>query len=163
MNPPTHPHTLCVHCLFSKYFFENPLSLIIIKYQIKHKKLAHKRTSAFKNLNTDLGNGVSSSGGQGGYSTNFSGGLSGGPEAQVIAAVFKPLVTRFVNASKDLKTIENLALYGDVRQLVTYVKGAHGGPFRLVALSGILAVTPRPHKKGPPAQTTRVIRYIIIP
>lgn len=71
-------------------------------------------------------------------------------------------MTRFVNASKDLKTVENLALYGDVRQLVTYVKGAHGGPFRLVALSGILAVTPRPHKKGPPAQTTRVIRYVII-
>ncbi|XP_037944678.1 protein unc-80 homolog isoform X2 [Teleopsis dalmanni] len=98
--------------------------------------------------------------GQGGYSTNFSGGLSGGPESQVIAAVFKPLVTRFVDASKDLKTAENTPLYSDVRQLVTYVKGAHGGPFRLVALSGILAVTPRPHKKGPISQTTRVIRHI---
>lgn len=128
----------------------------------KQYQIAHKRTSAFKNLNTDLGNGVSSSGGQGGYSTNFSGGLSGGPEAQVIAAVFKPLVTRFVNASKELKSMENASLYGDVRQLITYVKGAHGGPFRLVALSGILAVTPRPHKKGPAAQTTRVIRYVLL-
>ncbi|XP_068157117.1 protein unc-80 homolog [Drosophila tropicalis] len=97
---------------------------------------------------------------QGGYSTNFSGGSSGGAEGQIVGAVFKPLVSRFVEASKDLKSPENIALYGDIRQLVTYVKGAHGGPFRLVALSGILAVTPRPHKKGPTAQTTRVIRHI---
>lgn len=67
-------------------------------------------------------------------------------------------MTRFVNAAKDLKTVENVGLYSDIRQLITYVKGAHGGPFRLVALSGILAVTPRPHKKGPAPQTTRVIR-----
>jgi len=117
-------------------------------------QIAHKRQSGFKNANTDIG-GVP---GQGGYSTNFSGGMSGGAEAQVVGAVFKPLVSRFVEASKDLKGPENIALYGDIRQLVTYVKGAHGGPFRLVALSGILAVTPRPHKKGPSAQTTRVIR-----
>lgn len=84
--------------------------------------------------------------------------MSGGGEAQVVGAVFKQLVSRFVEASKDLKSPENVALYGDIRQLVTYVKGAHGGPFRLVALSGILAVTPRPHKKGPSSQTTRVIR-----
>ncbi|XP_034126697.1 protein unc-80 homolog isoform X1 [Drosophila guanche] len=118
--------------------------------------LTHKRPSGYKNANTDLG-GVP---GQGGYSTNFSGGMSGGAESQVVGAVFKPLVSRFVEASKDLKSPENIALYGDIRQLVTYVKGAHGGPFRMVALSGILAVTPRPHKKGPTAQTTRVIRHI---
>lgn len=116
--------------------------------------IAHKRTGGFKYVNTD----TSPSGGQGGYSTNFSGGLSGGPESQVIAAVFNPLVTRFVEATKDLKSPESSTLYSDIRQLVTYVKGAHGGPFRLVALSGILAVTPRPHKKGPVTQTTRVIR-----
>ncbi|EDW38859.1 GL13705 [Drosophila persimilis] len=97
---------------------------------------------------------------QGGYSTNFSGGMNSGAESQVVGAVFKPLVSRFVEASKDLKSPENIALYGDIRQFVTYVKGAHGGPFRMVALSGILAVTPRPHKKGPTAQTTRVIRHI---
>lgn len=117
-------------------------------------QIAHKRQSGYKNANTDLG-GVP---GQGGYTTNFSGGMSGGAESQVVGTVFKPLVSRFVEASKDLKSPENIALYGDIRQLVTYVKGAHGGPFRLVALSGILAVTPRPHKKGPSAQTTRVIR-----
>lgn len=101
---------------------------------------------------------TTSGGGQGGYATNFSGGSSGGAEAQVMAAVFRTLVTRFVDAFKELKSQENMALYCDVRQLVTYVKGAHGGPFRLVALSGILAVTPRPNKKAPAVQTTRVIR-----
>ncbi|XP_037920959.1 protein unc-80 homolog [Hermetia illucens] len=121
--------------------------------------LNHKRSSSgLKNLTPDLG-GVTP-GGQGGYSTNFSGGLSGGAESQVITAVFKVLITRFVEASKELRSQENLALYCDIRQLVTYVKGAHGGPFRRVALSGILAVTPRPHKKVPCMQTTRVIRHI---
>uniref|UniRef100_A0A1B0CSU9 Uncharacterized protein n=2 Tax=Lutzomyia longipalpis TaxID=7200 RepID=A0A1B0CSU9_LUTLO len=117
----------------------------------------HKRTPAFKTMTPDIGG---LSGGQGGYATNFGGGLSGGAESQVIAAVFKALVTRFVESFKDLKSQENIALYCDVRQLVTYVKGAHGGPFRRVALSGIMAVTPRPHKKGPNYQTTRVIRHI---
>ncbi|XP_055525794.1 protein unc-80 homolog isoform X1 [Wyeomyia smithii] len=116
-----------------------------------------KRPSAIKSLTPDFG-GIS--GGQGGYATNFGSGLSGGAESQVIAAVFKTLVSRFVDALKDLKGQENVALYCDVRQLVTYVKGAHGGPFRRVALSGILAVTPRPHKQAPNMQTTRVIRHI---
>lgn len=119
--------------------------------------LDHKRPSAFKILTPDLG-GIS--GGQGGYATNFGSGLSGSAESQVIAAVFKTLVTKFVDSFKELKSQENMALYCDVRQLVTYVKGAHGGPFRRVALSGILAVTPRPHKKAPTMQTTRVIRHI---
>lgn len=101
-----------------------------------------------------------SAGGQGGYATNFGGGLSGGAESQVVAAVLKALVTRFVASFKDLKSQEHIALYCDVRQLVTYVKGAHGGPFRRVALSGILAVTPRPNKKSPTLQTTRVIRHL---
>lgn len=99
------------------------------------------------------------SGGQGGYSTNFGSGLSGSAESQVMSAVFKTLVSRFVESFKDLKGQENVALYCDIRQLVTYVKGAHGGPFRKVALSGILAVTPRPNKKAPSTTTTRVIRY----
>lgn len=115
----------------------------------------HKRSSAFKTLIPDIG-GIP--GGQGGYATNFGGGLSGGAESQVIAAVFKTLVSRFVESLKELKSQENIALYCDVRQLVTYVKGAHGGPFRLVALSGILDVTPRPNKTAPNLQTTRVIR-----
>lgn len=84
--------------------------------------------------------------------------MSGGPEAQIIATVFNPLVTRFVDAVKDFRTLEHANLYADIRQFITYVKGAHGGPFRLVALSGILAVTPRPNNKAPITQTTRVIR-----
>lgn len=79
----------------------------------------------------------------------------------MIAAIFKSLVSRFVDSQKELKSAENINLYSDVRQLVTYIKGAHGGPFRRVALSGILAVTPRPHKKAPLIQTTRVIRYVV--
>lgn len=117
----------------------------------------HKRSTASKTLNaSELG----STGGQGGYATNFGGGLSGGAESQVIAAVFKTLVTRFVGAFKELKGNENIALYCDVRQLINYVKGAHGGPFRRTALSGIMAVTPRPNKKSPNLQTTRVIRHL---
>lgn len=98
-----------------------------------------------------------SAGGQG-YSSNFGSGLTGNAESHIVAAVFKGLVTRFVDSQKELKSPENISLYSDVRQLVNYIKGAHGGPFRRVALSGILAVTPRPHKKAPLMTTTRVIR-----
>lgn len=99
------------------------------------------------------------SGGQGGYATNFGSGLSGSAESQVIAAIFRALVTRLMDSLKELKSADNIALYCDVRQLITYVKGAHGGTFRRVALSGILDVCNRPHKKAPIRQTTRVIRY----
>ncbi|XP_052902471.1 protein unc-80 homolog [Anopheles moucheti] len=98
--------------------------------------------------------------GQGGYATNFGSGLTGGTESQLIGAIFKTLATRLVQSLKELKSQDNLALYCDIRQLITYVKGAHGGPFRVVALSGILAVTPRPHKQAPNMQTTRVIRHL---
>ncbi|XP_041761318.1 protein unc-80 homolog isoform X1 [Anopheles merus] len=119
--------------------------------------LNHKRSSGIKSFNADFG-GIS--GGQGGYATNFGSGLTGGTESQLIGAIFKTLATRLVQSLKELKSQDNLSLYCDVRQLVTYVKGAHGGPFRVVALSGILAVTPRPHKQAPNMQTTRVIRHL---
>lgn len=105
----------------------------------------------------DIGGNNKTAGGQG-YATNFGSGLTGNAESQVMAAIFKSIVTRFVDAQKELKSNENMGLYCDVRQLITYIKGAHGGPFRRVVLSGILAVTPRPHKKAPHMQTTRVIR-----
>lgn len=127
--------------------------LCIIHFSLtRHRHSDHKRTTGIKPLNQSL-----SAGGQG-YSSNFGSGLTGNAESQIIAAVFKALVTRFVDAQKELKSSENMALYCDVRQLINYIKGAHGGPFRRVALSGILAVTPRPHKKGPQMTTTRVIR-----
>lgn len=113
----------------------------------------HKRPTGIKSLIPDLGK----AGGQG-YATNFGSGLTGNAESQVVATVFKALVSRFVDSFKELKNPENVSLYCDVRQLTTYIKGAHGGPFRRVVLSGIMDVTPRPHKKAPQMQTTRVIR-----
>jgi protein unc-80 len=125
----------------------------IIQSFIKKYKIDHKRPTGIKIPE----NANKTAGGQG-YATNFGSGLTGNAESQVVAAVFKGLVSRFVESQKELKSPENMSLYCDVRQLVTYIKGAHGGPFRRVALSGILAVTPRPHKKAPHIQTTRVIR-----
>lgn len=92
------------------------------------------------------------------YATNFGGGANNGTEAQVIAAVFKVLVSRCVQSFKELKCQENIALYSDVRQLITFIKNAHGGTFRRIALSGAIDVTPKPHKKAYDLQTTRVVR-----
>lgn len=111
----------------------------------------HKRHSAFKTLNPDINNMANS------YATNF-GGANNSTEAQVIAAVFKSIVSRCVQSFKELKCQEHIALYSDVRQLITYIKNAHGGTFRRVALSGSIDVTPKPHKKMYDLQTTRVIR-----
>lgn len=114
--------------------------------------LSHKRPSAFKSLNPEM-NHISN-----GYATNFGGGINSGTEAQVVGAVFKVLVTRCVESFKELKCQENIALYSDIRQLITYVKNSHGGIFRRVSLSGALDVTPRPNKKAFDLQTTHVIR-----
>lgn len=70
------------------------------------------------------------------------------------------MVTRFVLSFKELKCQENIALYSDIRQLITFVKNTYGGTFRRVALSGLLDVTPKPHKKAYDLQTTRVVRHI---
>ncbi|XP_039288610.1 protein unc-80 homolog isoform X7 [Nilaparvata lugens] len=102
---------------------------------------------------------------QGGYSTNFGGGGYGSGfgsrnvEGHLMTSIFKTLVSRLVKISKDLKTPENQGLYCDVRSLMTYVKEAHGGVFRRVALSGLLDTAMRPHRKEPAVQTTRVIRH----
>lgn len=114
----------------------------------------HKRHSAFKTLNPDINNMANN------YATNFGGGANNNTEAQVVAAVFKSLVTRCVQSFKELKGQDQIALYSDVRQLITYIKNAHGGTFRRVALSGSLDVTPKPHKKAYDLQTTRVIRHV---
>lgn len=83
-----------------------------------------------------------------------------GIEGQIMTYVFKVLVTRLVDSMKQLKTQENIGLYCDVRQLMTYVKEAHGGIFRRVALSGILDSADRPNKRcNSNVQTTRVIRF----
>jgi hypothetical protein len=49
---------------------------------------------------------------QGGYATNFGAGLGGGGsrgiEGQIIANVFKTLVTRLVKSAKELRSQENM-------------------------------------------------------
>lgn len=49
-------------------------------------------------------------------------------------------------------------MYLEVRQLMTYVKEAHGSVFRRVALSALIDTADRPSKKESNIQTTRVIR-----
>ncbi|XP_015178627.1 PREDICTED: protein unc-80 homolog isoform X2 [Polistes dominula] len=84
-----------------------------------------------------------------------------GIEGQIMNCVFKTLVTRFIQSAKEWRSHENIALYCDLRQFMTYVKEAHGGIFRRVALSGILDSTDRPNKRcNSKVQTTRVIRHI---
>lgn len=76
-----------------------------------------------------------------------------------MAYVFKPFVTLCVKNLKKLKSQDNIALYCDLRQFMTYVKEAHGGVFRRVVLSGILDSSDRPNKRcNSHMQTTRVIR-----
>ncbi|XP_070172138.1 protein unc-80 homolog isoform X4 [Polyergus mexicanus] len=99
----------------------------------------------------------------GGVATSYNVGGYGarGIEGQIIAYVFKVLVTRLVDFAKQMKAQENIGLYCDVRQLMTYVKEAHGSIFRRVALSGILDSADRPNKRcNSNVQTTRVIRHI---
>ncbi|KAG7191052.1 hypothetical protein KM043_007098 [Ampulex compressa] len=86
---------------------------------------------------------------------------SRGIEGQILGCVFKQLVSRFVKSIKELKSQENIGLYCDIRQFMTYVKEAHGSIFKRVALSGILDSADRPNKRcNSNVQTTRVIRHI---
>ncbi|CAH2006084.1 unnamed protein product [Acanthoscelides obtectus] len=87
-------------------------------------------------------------------------GRSRGIEGQVVGCAFKQMVTRFIEASKEIKTSENLATYCEIRQMMTYVKEAHGSVFRKVALSALIDTADRPSKKEPATQTTRVIRHM---
>lgn len=94
-------------------------------------------------------------GSYGGFSSHSARGIEG----QIFNYVFKPLVTRFVKSLKELKSQENISLYCDLRQFMSYVKEVHGGAFRRVALSGILDSADRPNKRcNSNVQTTRVIR-----
>ncbi|XP_043521274.1 protein unc-80 homolog isoform X3 [Frieseomelitta varia] len=96
-------------------------------------------------------------GSYGGFSSHSARGIEG----HIFNYVFKPLVTRFVKSLKELKSQENISLYCDLRQFMSYVKEVHGGAFRRVALSGILDSADRPNKRcNSNVQTTRVIRHI---
>ncbi|KAK4295652.1 hypothetical protein Pmani_031795 [Petrolisthes manimaculis] len=96
------------------------------------------------------GSGKSIDNQQGGYATNFGASLGGagsrGIEGQVVASVFKGVVSKFAKSHKELKSPENMAVYCDVRQLLSYVRDCHGGVFRRVALSGLIDSADRPHK-----------------
>ncbi|XP_030758641.1 protein unc-80 homolog isoform X4 [Sitophilus oryzae] len=90
------------------------------------------------------------------------GGTAGvrGIESHVVSHCFKPLVTRFVEASKEIRSHDNMSLYCEIRQLMTYVKEGHGGSFRRVALSALLDTAEKNSKKEGNIQTTRVIRHM---
>ncbi|XP_074595949.1 unc80, NALCN channel complex subunit [Brevipalpus obovatus] len=77
------------------------------------------------------------------YVNDFGSGLARqleqkGVEAVIIGCIFDPIISRLVKNEKELRSQENLSLYCDVRQLISYVRDNHGGTFRRVALSGLL-------------------------
>lgn len=114
-------------------------------------------------VGTSGGTGGSTAATASGVATSYNAGGYGarGIEGQIIACIFKVLVTRLVDSMKQLKAQENINLYCDVRQLMTYVKEAHGGIFRRVSLSGILDSADRPNKRcNSNVQTTRIIRFV---
>ena len=54
-------------------------------------------------------------------------------------SLYSRLVGRLVDRLQWLKgSQDNLALYGDVRSLMNYVKNAHGGVFRRVAIGALI-------------------------
>ncbi|XP_041968693.1 protein unc-80 homolog [Aricia agestis] len=103
---------------------------------------------------------------QAGYATNF--GAGQGPngnktiETYIIESTFRVLVTRFAMMHKELKLLDNATLYAEIRLLLSYVREAHGGQFRVVAFSALLDTAERPgtQQRESNMQTTRVIRHI---
>ncbi|XP_049870612.1 protein unc-80 homolog [Pectinophora gossypiella] len=103
---------------------------------------------------------------QQGYASNF--GQGTGPninkaiETFIIESVFRVLVTRFALMHKELKMLDNSALYMEVRLLLSYVREAHGSEFRVVALSALMDTAEKPDSPNRDSnmQTTRVIRHI---
>ncbi|XP_075975825.1 unc80, NALCN channel complex subunit isoform X2 [Anticarsia gemmatalis] len=103
---------------------------------------------------------------QTGYATNFGAGQGANAnraiETFIIETTFRVLVTRFALMHKELKMLDNSALYSEVRLLLSYVREAHGGEFRVVAFSALLDTAERPdsQQRESNMQTTRVIRHI---
>ncbi|VEN40785.1 unnamed protein product, partial [Callosobruchus maculatus] len=56
-------------------------------------------------------------------------GRTRGVEGQIVSCSFKQMVTRFIEVGKEIKMPENLATYCEIRQMMTYVKEAHGSVF----------------------------------
>lgn len=171
---------LCFLSLLTKYHNKSKKLMLLNYFYVDQKRGSNKSPDSvpqgsyatnfgaglmggISNSNTMPGSGNIHNVGGPGTSSAFSG--IGGHrfrniESQIMGCVFKTLVTRCVELSKDLKSQENISLYCDLRQFMTFVKEAHGGIFRRVALSSILDSADRPGKKPKSEiQTTRVIRY----
>ncbi|XP_078260328.1 protein unc-80 homolog isoform X2 [Rhinoraja longicauda] len=77
-----------------------------------------------------------------GFENNFTTGDSKSAawnmEAIIVSCMFKPLITRCASTTHELHSAENLGLYCDIRQLVQFIKEAHGNVFRRVTLSALL-------------------------
>ncbi|KAI4831383.1 hypothetical protein KUCAC02_000926 [Chaenocephalus aceratus] len=92
-----------------------------------------------------------------GFGNNFTTGdnksVAQNMEAVVVGCMFKSLITRCASTTHELHSPENLGLYCDIRQLVQFIKEAHGNVFRRVALSALLdsaekvATTKKPEEK----------------
>lgn len=50
----------------------------------------------------------------------------------MIKCIFKPFIMRMVLVQKELKVQENMSLYCEIRQFISYVRDHHGGIFRNV-------------------------------
>lgn len=55
-------------------------------------------------------------------------------ETIIIKSVFKSFISRMVLIQKELKVQENMSLYCEVRQFISYVRDHHGGIFRNVRI-----------------------------
>lgn len=55
-------------------------------------------------------------------------------EAIIIKCIFKPFITRLVLIQKELKVQENMSLYCEIRQFISYVRDHHGSVFRNVCV-----------------------------
>ncbi|BES88439.1 unc-80 homolog (Hypothetical protein) [Nesidiocoris tenuis] len=86
--------------------------------------------------------------------------IATGVEGHIFSFVFKKLITKLVLASKEIKSQENMSLYCDIRQLMSYVKEVHANVLKRVAMSGLIDTALKPHRKQSNLQTTRVIRHI---
>ncbi|XP_067892393.1 protein unc-80 homolog [Heterodontus francisci] len=77
-----------------------------------------------------------------GFGNNFTTGdsksIARSMEAIIVSCMFKPLITRCASTTHELHSAENLGLYCDIRQLIQFIKEAHGNVFRRVALSALL-------------------------
>lgn len=59
-------------------------------------------------------------------------------ESVMIEVIIRPLVERLIDMKSELTSQENLYLFSEIRNLLSYIKENHGGLFRRVAFSSML-------------------------